>query len=270
VLEKKLTEADEFASSAEKTGREYTSSLGRIRKALAVGDMLVVRRVLAEIQGRLSTLESQHAELINALTFDEAAYLVSPAYLDELVEAASAVGVRTVRTENGIQSFPISVIVQGRRTCVLLGKRRETRLRPSIVAQELLRLRNSASEMDERTFIEVLYSAYRVLAPQENSYPSGAGGVVPLMQVHSMLTLLPRVAKDYSIQEFAVDIYRLDRSGVQHTSDGSAIALPASTGTRNSSGILSVVAESGEEVRYYGVSFVRKQNVGGLSDAAMA
>jgi len=270
MLEKTLDEAGVFSSSAEKVARECASLLGRLRKSLSVGDMVQVRRGLAELQRKRSVLESEYAQVLEALAFDESTYLDSSAYLDEVAAAADAAGIRTWRKDNSIQSFPISLTVQGRRSCILLGKRRETRLRPSVVAQELLQLRNAKSAMEERSFLEILYNAYRVLVPRDGGSQSLGGGVIPLMQVYSMLTLLPKTAKEYSIQDFAVDVYRLDQSRLQHTADGAVLSLPASTGTRNTSGALSVIAESGEEVWYYGVSFLPKEDAGGRIDATMA
>ena len=82
-----------------------------------------------------------------------------------------------------------------------------------------------------------------------------SGTVIQLLEIYDLFTLLPGQSKEYSRQEFARDIYLLDRSGVVATKKGARVSFPASTGTRLVSRTLSVINEHGEEKRYYGVSF---------------
>jgi hypothetical protein len=62
------------------------------------------------------------------------------------------------------------------------------------------------------------------------------------------------------VEDFSRDVYLLDKSGVPMTKDGARVSFPASTGTRTPHASLSVVTETGEQVRYYGISFLRSAN----------
>jgi hypothetical protein len=69
-----------------------------------------------------------------------------------------------------------------------------------------------------------------------------------------VLTLLPGQAKEYTRPEFARDLYLLDQSGIRQTKDGRMLRWHASSGTR-SAGVLTTVARTGQQQRYWGVSF---------------
>ena len=84
-----------------------------------------------------------------------------------------------------------------------------------------------------------------------------------MSEVYDILTLLPQVSRDYSRHDFSVDVYRLDKSGIHTTKDGSSMTLPASTGTRATSGVLSVIGDTGAEIRYYGLAFADARPLGG-------
>ena len=65
---------------------------------------------------------------------------------------------------------------------------------------------------------------------------------------------------DYTRQEFARDLYLLDQSGEIATRDGARLRWAASTGTRGS-GVLTTVARSGQQQRYWGIAFTPPQGV---------
>ena len=70
-----------------------------------------------------------------------------------------------------------------------------------------------------------------------------------------MLTLLPGQSRDYSKAEFARDLYLLDQSGQNVVgSSGRRLRWAASSGTRGS-GVLTTVARSGQQQRYWGIAF---------------
>src|SRR5665811_1932663 len=82
-----------------------------------------------------------------------------------------------------------------------------------------------------------------------------AGAVVRLLDVYGVLTLLPGQTKDYSKQEFARDLYLLDQSGLTAlVGAGRRLRWAASTGTRQP-GVLTTVARSGQQQRYWGIAF---------------
>jgi hypothetical protein len=77
---------------------------------------------------------------------------------------------------------------------------------------------------------------------------------VRLVDVWSVLTLLPGQQRDYSRAEFARDLYLLDSSGVATGKSGRTLRWHASSGTRGS-GTLATVAKTGQQQLYWGISF---------------
>jgi hypothetical protein len=264
MLEQRFTTIDAAADEAAKYTRDLGTIVKGLRKASRTGDLNQVHRHLAELNDRLEDL-GNISKKVKTEEFDEEGYLASEAYLDEISEAAGVAGVRVIKGADCLFSYPTTVRVNAQKKCLIIGKRRDARLRPQVVVQELKRLQNEAGRITEAAFLEVLFSAYRVLTNSINSSIDRIGAVVPLSQVYSLLTLLPQASKDYSLSDFGMDVYRLDRSRLQRTRDGAVLSLPASTGTRGSSGIFSVISESGEEIRYFAVSF-RVASTGEQSD----
>jgi hypothetical protein len=82
-----------------------------------------------------------------------------------------------------------------------------------------------------------------------------AGHTEPLIRVYELLTLQPGATRDYSRQEFARDIYLLDRGGVTTTRRGYIVSFPASTGARSAGASVRVVTEGGQEKVYHGIAF---------------
>jgi hypothetical protein len=82
-----------------------------------------------------------------------------------------------------------------------------------------------------------------------------AAPVVPLVDIYGLLTLLPGQAREYSKQEFARDIYLLHRGDVTTTRSGARVSFPISRGVRGKT--LTVIDESGEQRRYYGIRFTQ-------------
>jgi hypothetical protein len=70
---------------------------------------------------------------------------------------------------------------------------------------------------------------------------------------------MPGQAREYSKQEFARDIYLLDRSGVTRTRRGYVVSFPASTGARSATSTLRIVTEGGQEKVYYGIAFAQAE-----------
>ncbi|MDE3076239.1 MAG: hypothetical protein KGJ86_12495, partial [Chloroflexota bacterium] len=92
-------------------------------------------------------------------------------------------------------------------------------------------------------FLEALRRAYLVVADQRSGRLASSP-VVPLLDLYSLLTMLPGQDREYSRQEFARDVYLLDQSGANTTKQLDRIAFHASTGTRGGR-TLTVVTQSG-------------------------
>jgi hypothetical protein len=105
-------------------------------------------------------------------------------------------------------------------------------------------------------FLESLFQAYSILVERRGPDQVDAGHTEPLLRIYELLTLQPGAAREYSRQEFARDIYLLDRGGVTTTRRGGyVVSFPASTGARSAGGSVRVVTEGGQEKVYYGIAF---------------
>lgn len=97
-----------------------------------------------------------------------------------------------------------------------------------------------------------------LLVAFERAYLAATGGhdgvAIPLRRVYDLLVLRPGQGREYTELDFLLDVYRLDRAGVQVTPAGRELSLPASTGTRGGKGTR-FVTETGEERHYSSIRF---------------
>jgi hypothetical protein len=100
-------------------------------------------------------------------------------------------------------------------------------------------------------FLESLERGYDLVRSQGNQ--QGAA-VVRLVDVWSVLTLLPGQQREYTRPEFARDLYLLDSSGETTARSGRVLRWHASSGTRGA-GTLTTVAKTGQQQLYWGISF---------------
>lgn len=137
---------------------------------------------------------------------------------------------------------------------LLIDKKRERRLRPSVLVGLLRDRQKRPARFKPGDFLASLATAYEVAvrAKPERS----AGSVVPLGELYELLTMLPGQGREYGRQEFARDIYLLDESGETTTKGGARIEFHAGSGARTPRGALAIVTREGAEKRYHGVAFV--------------
>jgi hypothetical protein len=91
-------------------------------------------------------------------------------------------------------------------------------------------------------------------APDWQPNRSGDGPLVPLADLHDLLTLLPAAAADYPLEEFLLDLLRLDRQPDARTGRGHRFELGGSTGTKGAKR-LSAFDETGAQHDYYAIRF---------------
>jgi hypothetical protein len=126
------------------------------------------------------------------------------------------------------------------------------------VVEHLRSLHERPARFKPADFLATLFNAYRVLVQRHGPGALERGPVERLAQVYELLTLLPGQSREYSRQEFARDLYLLDRSGLTQTRDGFVVSFPASTATKSGRGVITAITESGQERRYWGIAFSRE------------
>lgn len=146
--------------------------------------------------------------------------------------------------------YPSLIRVVPGDAAVEVDRRRERQLRPSVLVAALAAAQDRPPRFKAEPFLESLAGAYELLAARDGK----PDPVLRLDAVWGVLTLLPGQARDYTRPEFARDLYLLDQSAVTTTRTGRTLRWHASTGTRGA-GVLTTVARSGQQQRYWGVSF---------------
>jgi hypothetical protein len=242
--------------------RSAVSVTRELRKALAgarSGQIRDARKALAGAQAAAAGLVKETRALSDGFDLDEQAYLASGGYVKELLAAAEIRGVRMFEEEDRLLCYPSLVRVIPAEAAVEIDRVRERRIRPSVLVDLLARTQDRAPRFKAETFLDSLRAGYELVVASE---AKKADGVVRLVDIWSVLTMLPGQRGQYSKQEFARDLYLLDQSGVTRTARSPReLRWSASTGTKGS-GVLVTVARSGQRQSYWGVSFTVDDNGG--------
>ena len=252
TFEETLAATERMVDGALKTAASVTREL---RKALAGarnGQVRDARKALAAAQATASALAEEARGLHDGFDLDEQAYLASGAYTKELIAAAEATGVTMFEEDDRLLCYPSLLRVLPSEAAVEIDKARERRLRPSVLVDLLARTQQRAPRFKAEAFLDSLRGAYELVVASEGKKTDG---IVRLVDVWSVLTMLPGQRGQYSKQEFARDLYLLDQSGVTTTARRPRqLRWSASTGTKGT-GVLVTVGRGGQQQRYWGVSF---------------
>jgi len=164
--------------------------------------------------------------------------------------------VKIFEQDERLYCYPFLIRIIPTELAVQIDKTKEKRLRPSALVSHLKALQNKPVRFKPETFLESLSLAYEILIKSRGKDQVGKGIVVSLREIYRLLTLLPGQTKEYSLQEFARDIYLLDRSGVITTKKGYGVTLPGvSSGMKGTTGTIRVITQEGQNKLYYGISF---------------
>ena len=258
-LESALRRTEADADASLKAAAALTRALKRFRTLLHDGNLRDLPSALTAIDDTLAAVQQQVATTREGWRFDEGAYFASGAYTRELLETAKHLQLAIFEQDERLYCYPALVRVLAAERTLLIDRTRERRLRPSLVVEHLRALHGRPARFRPGDFLETLFKAYRVLVQRHGTGALERAPVEPLAQVYELLTLLPGQSREYARQEFARDIYLLDRSGVTTTTrDSFVVSFPASTGTRSARGVITAITEAGQERRYWGIAFTRE------------
>jgi hypothetical protein len=251
-LEETLAATERAVDSALRSAAAVTREL---RKALAGarnGQIRDARKALAGAQAAATHLGAETRALSDVFDPDEQEYLASGGYVKELLAAAEARGVRMLEEEDRLLCYPSVVRMLPGEAAVEIDRVRERRIRPSVLVNLLAMTQDRAPRFKAEAFLDSLRAGYELVVASERKK---ADGVVRLIDIWSVLTMLPGQRGQYSKQEFARDLYLLDQSGVTRTArNPRELRWSASTGTKGS-GVLVTVARNGQRQQYWGISF---------------
>jgi hypothetical protein len=254
-LEAALAHSEAAADRALLAAADLTKTLRQLRTASLAGNLRALKASLSAIEQAAERARDEATTAASSWTLDEEAYLGDGRYTQELVATAEAAGLLLFDRDERIYCYPVLLRVAAAERSVFVDRARERRLRPSVLVELLREVQSRPPRFRPDTFLESLFAAYSFLVARRGPDQMAAGHTERLAEIYTMMTLRPGATRDYSIQEFARDIYLLDRGGVTTTKRGYIVSFPASTGARAPGGSLRVVTEGGQEKVYYGIAF---------------
>lgn len=252
TLESALARTEADADAALKAASRVIACLRRLRTAAREGKFRELEAARDTAQQVVQALAHEVTSTVEGWQFDEVAYLAD-GFVEELIAAAASEELQLFQQDGLLYCYPALLRVLPVDRAVSVDKARERRLRPSVLVGVLRDIQKRPPRFRPADFLEALLRAYRV-AVGPRATDVGSAPVVPLLDLHGLLTMLPGQEREYSRQEFARDVYLLDQSGVTETKRMERIEFHASSGTRGGR-LLSVVTQGGGEQKYYGVSF---------------
>ena len=251
-LEGALAAAEAEIEAAARSVGSLSRELKRARAAAVVGQVRELRRALDAAADQARAVADQVAAGAASYDVDEGELLRSGAYTKELLAAAEGAGVSMHEDDDRLLCYPSIVRVLPGDQALEVDRKRLRGIRPSVVVAQLGRAQQAGPRFKPAPFLASLASGYDLVVARQGAAP---GVVVRLVDVYAVLTLLPGQTRDYTRAEFARDLYLLDQSGEERTgSDGRRLRWAASSGTRQA-GVLTTVARSGQQQRYWGIAF---------------
>lgn len=249
-FEAALAATEDSIDAAQKVAAAAVRELKKARAGASQGQVRDLRKTLAAAETAATELAAAARAAAASYDFDETEHLASGGYAKELLAVAAEQGVAMFEEDERLLCYPSLLRVLPGDAAVEIDKRKERRLRPSVVVSALAAAQGRPPRFRPEPFLESLAAAYDLLAARQDK----PDPVLRLDAVWSALTLLPGQAREYTKPEFARDLYLLDQSGVTRTKGGRTLRWHASTGTRGA-GVLTTVAKSGQQQRYWAVSF---------------
>jgi len=250
-MESALAAVQSGAEAALKSAAGVTGQLRKARAAAASGQVKELRRALDAVATQAASLAEAAGDLRARYDFDEGEYLASGGYAKEVLAIAAERDVAMFEEDDRLLCYPSIVRLVPSEAAVEVDRRRERRLRPSVLVGLLAARQAKPPKFRPEPFLESLAECYDLLVARSGK---NTEAVVRLYDVWSVLTLLPGHGKEYTRPEFARDLYLLDQKQVRQARDGRTLRWHASTGTRGA-GVLTTVARTGQQQVYWGISF---------------
>ena len=256
-FEQAFRDAEAEAEAARKAANSVVGKARAMAKAAKTGNIAALKRAQTDIKRELEALQAQVDVTLQAWPLaeeEESAYLEG-GYGDELRAAADDLGLSLYERDGHLIAYPSVVRILPADRAVRVDRKRVPTIRPSHLADLLLKNQSKSSGFTPARFLETLFLVHQEILRDEK--PDLAGGrVMPLARIYRLVTALPGANRDYDRSDFARDIYTLDSQWPRQTRRGHPVSFPTSTGTRRrSSDLFSFVGPNGEGVEYYGIKF---------------
>jgi len=254
-LEAELSALEGEIRAVEHAANGFVAALRQARASTRDGHIVNVNRDLATLADHRDRIIAAASRIPSVFQFDVREHLERE-FAGELRRAAEAAGVRLIERDGKLFSFPLLVRIESEELAVRIGRKRERRLRPNVLVQQLAASQRRRERFrSSQRFLQLLHAAYaRIAGPDWES--RGRGPLVTVSSIYEMLTLLPGADKDYPVEEFARDLLVLDRAPETRTSGGLAFAFERSSSSRGGARPIRAYDEHGREHSYYNLRFI--------------
>lgn len=258
-IEEAFCAAEAAGESTRKAAMAVVGKARAMAKAAKTGHIAALKRAQEDLRRELDALAQEVANAREAwpLSEEREVEYLAEGYAQELQAAAAKVGLAVYERDAHLIAYPSLVRILATDRAVRVDRKRVPTIRPSYLADLLLKNQQKSSGFPPARFLETLYLVYQDLLREANPALLASGPVMPLARIYRLVTALPGGGRDYDRSDFARDIYTLDSEGPRTTRRGKVVSFPASTGTRrrSKSDLFSFVGPNGENVEYYGIKF---------------
>ena len=263
-FEQAFGDTERAAESALKSAGVVARHGRALMRAAKAGNIAAVKRSQADLDEAMKALRQEVDNANSVWPFqeeDEERYLRDD-YAGELIAAAREIGLSIYEQDDALISYPSVVRILPGDRAVRIDRKLERGVRPSHLADALLKNQNKTSGFRPNQFLESLYNVYSDIVSESESGANkdmiaGSARTLRLARIYSLLTALPGSRRDYGRYDFARDLYTIDSEGPRVTRRGHRVSFPASTGTRRprASDVFDFIAPDGQRVTYYGIRF---------------
>ncbi|MDO8724008.1 MAG: hypothetical protein Q7J31_17535 [Syntrophales bacterium] len=253
-LEKALAKTEADVEATLKAAGSVVNSLKKFRINIHTGNLRDLKKTIESAEQAIAALKQQFINTKDGWDFDSENYVASRTFIEEILEMSKSVGVKMFEQDERLYCYPFLIRIIPNELAIQIDKTKDKRLRPSVLLSHLKALQNKPPKFKHEAFLESLFSAYETLIKSHGKDQGSRGYVETLRKIYELLTLLPGQAKEYPLQEFARDVYLLDRSGT--TKKGYDVTLPGvSSGMKKGTKAIRVITQEGQNKLYYGISF---------------
>ena len=184
TLEQALDDLERHADGALRALTAAAKEAKRLKTAAAHGQLRDVQQSVEAVDDLTASAAEVAADLRSSWQFDVTSYFESDGYTKELLAATADAGVQAVESDQRILAYPSIVQISPSDATVVIDKKKERRVRPSVLARHLADLQGRPPKFKPEAFLGTLARAYDLVTPRP-------GATVKLAQVYSVLTLLP-------------------------------------------------------------------------------
>lgn len=254
-LESALIKTEADAASALKAGQTAVAQLKKLKRTASLGQLKELRSAIQAAETAVATLSQQVANTRDGWIYNDEEYFSNGRFVTEVIDTARKSGLDIFERAGRVYCFPLIIRVSPSDRRVLLNKKAEARVRPSVLVGILKETQAKPSQIKPEQVMEVLFRTYSKLIGDQSVESDGK--VISLADIYETLTLRTGSAREYTIQDFAQEIYALDRSGVRQTRSGHQLRIIPSSRPGQERRPLLAVAKDGGQRWYHGIQFTR-------------